>query len=270
MRVLDEGIDAVVVNYRSPYDLERFLESYLANPAQVPTSLWVANVDPTDWDRNQVKHYADLIPEATFVEFDTNVGYATAVNECLASGSRTVVAAFNADTKIYPGVLDGCYDKLLSHDDWGVIGPRQFDEFRRLTHAGIFGTNANPVLRGWLQHDREEFQAVRDDAVSVAGSAYFVKRAVWDELTDCPIFRRLAPKAKGAFLPTPFYYEETFCSYHARAHGYKVVYDGEDAMVHQWHCAVKINDKESWAAEQYAISRAMFREACEAHGIEHD
>lgn len=265
--MVGEGLDLVVVNYRSPYDLEMFLGSYVDNPASVPCNLWVANVDPQDWDRSQAKHLAGLVPDACFVEFDTNVGYATAVNECLSQGSRSVAAAFNADTKILPGVLDGCYEKLMAHDDWGVIGPRQFDEFRRMTHAGIFGTNTHPVLNGWLQFDREEFQSIREDAVSVAGSAYFIRRSAFDELTACPIYRKVAPGAKGPFLPTQHYYEETACSYHARAHGWKVVYDGEDAMVHQWHRASPVG---GWAEQQMPFSQEYFRVFCDAHEIDHD
>jgi GT2 family glycosyltransferase len=137
-----------------------------------------------------------------------------------------------------------------------------------ITHAGIFGTNDKPALRGWKRPDDGQFDEIRDDALSVSGSAYFIKRLCWDELTNCSKYRKIAPDAVGAFLPTPHYYEETFCSYHAREHGWKVVYDGETSMVHKWHKASPVGG----VAEKKHMpeSRKMFRAACDMHGITHD
>lgn len=267
MRVLDPGLDIVVVNYRTPDDLESWVNSFLKHEPTYPYDLWIANVEPRDWDQRHGRFMHDLVPHATYVEFPTNVGYATAVNRCLEEGSRSVVLAMNADTRITPGVLDECYEKLLSRPDWGVLGPRSTDELLRITHAGIFGTHEQPQLRGWLQKDRGQFSELRDDAVSVSGSAYFCKRHVWQELTDCPIYQSVAEGAEGAFLPTTHYYEETACSYHAVAHGYKVVYDGEDHLVHIWHRASPVG---GWAEQQMGASREFFRVFCDAHGIPHD
>jgi hypothetical protein len=129
--------------------------------------------------------------------------------------------------------------------------------------AGIFGTNAAPVHRGWNEIHRGQYLDV-SDAVTVSGSAYFVKRTVWEELANCSLYREVAPDAAGAFLPTPHYYEETWASYHCREHGYRVIYYGPITMVHKWHQASPVG---GWAEQQMPASRELFRRACVHHGI---
>jgi hypothetical protein len=116
--------------------------------------------------------------------------------------------------------------------------------------------------RGFHHPYSRTFQDVRDDAVTVSGSAYFVKRHVWDELTECPHFAWA--EAEGAFLPTRHYYEETWCSYHAISHGYRIVYYGLATMIHQWHRSSRIGTVEKLVPE----SRTLFEEACHRHNIE--
>jgi GT2 family glycosyltransferase len=181
-------------------------------------------------------------------------------------GNNEVLAAFNADTVLTPHVLEDCVNALHQNEDWGVLGPHQVDKQGLTTHAGIFGTNDAPQHRAWHQKDSPEYHDIQE-AVTVSGSAYFVKRSVWDKLTVCPIYAEKYPEALGAFLPTPHYYEETFCSYHSRAHGFKVMYYGMASMIHKWHTATPLG---GWAEEQLPISQGIFREMCDLHGISHD
>ena len=86
---------------------------------------------------------------------------------------------------------------------------------------------------------------------------------MWDELSDC----YQQPSGSGAFLETPHYYEETFCSDHAKSHGYKVVYFGESTFIHKWHQSSPIGGS---ADRKMTKSRDMYREACERLGIDHE
>lgn len=263
------GIDIVVVNYRTPGDLTAFLESLKRHPPTCRFTVGVENVEPTDADMTAGRLVA-AIPEAVQANLTThtsNIGYARACNYGAFGGVHDTIALFNADVELTEGALDDCRGALHFNPRWGILGPRQIDEQGRLTHAGIFGTLAQPSLRGWRQRDRNQYSAPRDDAVSVSGSAYFVKRAVWDELATCSVYQAVAPDAVGAFLPTPHYYEETWCSYHAQAHGYKVVYYGPVQVMHRWHRASPVGGH---AEKMMPISRDMFRQACDAHGIPHD
>jgi GT2 family glycosyltransferase len=261
------GVDLVVVNYRTPGDLARYLSAIEQSPPTTPTSLTIVNVEPTSKDDAVAARFADLpIENVSIVAHETNVGYARACNDAASRGGRPYLAFTNADVVLTPGAIDSCVEALEAHPDWGVLGPRQVDDSGRTTHAGIFGTNTSPKHRAWKLPNNDAYADVRD-AVTVSGAAYFIRRSLWDDLTVCPEYRAVAPDAAGAFLPTPHYFEETYCSYHARAHGSKVVYYGPVCVVHSWHRASPVG---GWAERQFSVSQATFRRACDAHGIAHD
>lgn len=272
--MMDPGVDVVVVNYQTPTDLRDFLRSFVKVQFEVPCTLYVVNVEPQKADAEVVEHELDGVKVPVgYALCPSNVGYARACNTAAVAikdynRPRKTLAFFNADTRLEDGVLDHCHWNLHQNNTWGVIGPKQVNDDGLITHAGIFGTNDKPQLRGWKKKDKGQFDEIRDDAVSVAGSAYFIKRHVWDELTFCPKYRKAAPEAQGAFLPTRHYYEESWCSYHAREHGWKVAYDGQVSMIHKWHRASPVGG----VAEKkyFPESRKLFRDACDQHGIKHD
>lgn len=253
------SIDLIVVNYHTPDDLAAFFVSLDRFPPTVPATLTVVDVEARGgpatlgWAGGTARRMA--IPD--------NIGYARACNLAAMDGAGDVVALFNADVEVTPNALDLCAAALMARDDWGVVGPCQIDHRNRIRHAGIFGTNSSPVHRGWNEIHRGQYNDVVE-AVTVSGSAYFVKRRVWNELTACRLYRDVAPDANGAFLPTSHYYEETFASYHCRSHDYRVMYYGPVTMVHKWHSASPLG---GWAEQQMPFSREYFRRACAHHDI---
>jgi GT2 family glycosyltransferase len=255
-------MDIVVVNYHTPQDLWRFLTALEKYPPPSSSTLTVVDVatEPGDaffeWSHGT----------ARWLGVEDNIGYGRACNLGASFGDDEIIAFFNADVEVTPGSLANCESALVGHNDWSILGPRQIDGQNRLRHAGILGTRTQPGHRGWAETNRGQYTDVCD-AVTVAGSAFFVKRAVWAELTACPIFRRVAPDEPGAFLPTPHYYEETWAAYHAQAHGHRVIYYGSVTLIHRWHQASPVG---GWADQQAPISRKMFRTACDEHGIGHD
>lgn len=256
------SIDLVVVNYHTPDDLDAFQASLNTHCPAEPATLTVVDVDTE--------------PSETCFEwaggtghrigFRHNIGYGLACNLAAARGDGELLALFNADIELTAGAIDVCAATLRSREDCAIVGPRQIDRAYRIRHAGIFGSHAAPAHRGWNEIDCGQ-HADTVEAVTVSGSAFFAKRAIWDELTDCPFYRAVDPAARGAFLATPHYYEETWASYHAWAHGYKVLYEGSVTIVHKWHRASPVG---GWAEHQLPASREMFRRACDAHGIPHD
>ncbi len=249
------GMDLIVVNYRTPQDLKGFLQSLATYPPEVPWELTVVNVDPTEEDKLAAhEHGMDF----GYVEFPTNVGYAKAVNRAALMGEHDVIGIFNADTKFTDNIATECHDVLQSDTKWAILGPRQVDSKGRITHGGFV-----PYERGFHGLDHPDYHDIRPDAATVSGSAFFVKRSVWQELTGCPLYEQF--KAEGAFLPTQHYFEETWCCYHARSHGYKVVYYGPSVMIHEWHRA---SSRGGFADQQFSRSKALFERACECHGIQ--
>jgi GT2 family glycosyltransferase len=259
------GLDLVIVNYQTAMDLRDCLASLVEVAPTVDYDLTLVNVSPLPADKLVLKDWERKAKITTYLEYSKNVGYARAVNAGLRDGQREVCVALNADILFLPDALELCHQALMAHDDWGVLGPRQIDDRGRFTHAGIFGTNTRPRHRGWHEANQGQHQDVQD-AVTVAGSAYFVKRSLWEELTACPVYQDFCG-SEGAFLPTNHYYEETWCSYHAASHGARVMYYGEATLVHRWHRASPVGGA---ADQQMSASRTLFRAACDAHGIPRD
>ena len=254
-------IDIVVVNYHTPEDLEEFTDSLYRHPPSQPATLTIVDVEA----EVQFEPFQWVGGPGIRLGFPDNIGYAGACNAAVTYGSGEHLALFNADVTLSDGAVDHC-SRWLNEPGVGVVGPRQVDAAGKIRHAGIFGSHRRPVHRGWGAQDRGQYHDVCD-AVTVSGSAYFVRRDVWRQLTLCPLYQEIVPDASGAFLPTPHYYEETWCSYHAAAHGHRVLYCGEVTVMHKWHRASPVG---GFADTQMPVSRALFRKACEHHGIECD
>lgn len=247
------AVDVVVVNYKTPDLLHEFIESY--EKYRFPNChLYIVDIQP-DGPFIDAEDY-------TYVAAEQNLGYARGCNLGASLGSNDVILLANADTQLSEGFLE-CYEELMSHPDWGVLGPRQVDEYNRITAGGIIGTETSIGQRGWQEQDQGQYSDVYE-AISVSGSLYFIKRAVWDELTRCEFMQAYEPEALGAFIHTPHYYEETACSYHARGHGYKVIYYGAVQMLHHWHRA---SEHGGWADQQVERSKAMMRQFLASHSI---
>lgn len=258
------AVDVVVVNYHTDDLLADFIRSYEAHKFEGCT-ITVVEVerDPTGADP-----YSTPVPFTgidRLLIFGENVGYAKACNAGAEKGTNDVILLANADTLLSAG-FEECYNALTHplSEEWGVLGPRQVDERGRFTAGGIFGTDTNIGQRGWQEQDVGQFSDIREDAKSVSGSLYFIKRGLWEELTNCPVMQQFSPGIKGAFIETQHYYEETACSYHARAHGAKIVFYGPVQMIHLWH---KASERGGWADMQVDKSKAMMRTFLGLHGI---
>lgn len=263
------SLQAVVVNYRTSGDLHRFLTTWKKN---APTSDWtltIVNVSPQPADVEVGEAFVD--DRTRHMCFDRNVGYAKACNAGADSVESSAYAFFNADVWFKDDAVQQVLNALDENPRWGVVGPKQMDSRRHITHAGIFGSHAAPVHRGWHQRDRGEYKDVLP-AVTVSGAAYFVQGDAWRELTNCEIYQKsvadlgIGP-ALGAFLPTQHYYEETWCSYHAAAHGWPVMYYGPATVMHEWHQASPVGGH---ADQEMSRSRTLFRVACDDHEIPRD
>jgi GT2 family glycosyltransferase len=254
------SIDIVVCDYHTPQLLADFITSYNTHHYEGCT-LTVADVEPTELRARDLAQEHQL----NYLAFNRNVGYGRACNEAVyhAGGTGEVILLANSDTRLTAGLAE-CADVLMAHGDWGALGPRQVNEHNQIVHAGIVGLEIKPYPRAWLEPDMGQHSYIDETTLSVSGSLYFVKRKLWEEMANCELYQAWQPGVNGAFLETPHYFEETFCSYHLRAHGYKVVYYGPVAMTHLWHRASTLGGD---ADRSMPMSRAMHRNACSVHSI---
>ena len=264
----EPGVSCVVVNYRTPRDLGEFVDSYVFQESAIDSELIIIDVDPTEQSYEESRN---ILSRHNFGfqywPFQENVGYGRACNFGSALAAKDVIAFFNADTSLLDDTLQLCHQGLIERPNAAILGPLQINKVGRVTNAGIFGTNQKPEIRGWKSRHPEKFRDIREDCVSVMGSAYFANHRIWDEMTNHLQYQKLFPGIEGAFLPTPHYYEETWVSYFARHLGYDVIYFGEAMMHHEWHQASKIGDVERRFMPH---SRKLFQETCDVFGIAHD
>lgn len=274
-------IDLCVVSFNTQPLLKRLVDTlhsdiddyswslYLQDNASTDRTLDYLNtccMDHPTWDGHVYEHMAAWAG-------DENVGYSAACNRLASMGHEKILGFLNADVWLKTEDVKAIQRAFDDDNSIDILGPKQRNEDGVITHAGIFGTNTAPKMRGWKSVDCED-KMYRDTtpAIGVSGSAYFIRRDVWDELAACETYKEFLnqkfglKESPGAFLPTPHFYEETWCSYHARAHGYNVVYDGRTSIGHTWHASSQVGSQDAHFRE----SRAIFRAACMFHHIECD
>jgi glycosyltransferase involved in cell wall biosynthesis len=266
-------IDLCIINYNTRPLLARFLDTLHSDIHQVPKAwnLYISDNGSTDdsleWLQNEGFKY-----QISAAFKNENIGYSAACNQLAAHSKGDIIALLNADVWMTSSDLFKINRIFEENPDIHILGPKQRDENGFITHAGIIGTNVEPKHRGWREYDPSDVMyRDRIDCVTVSGSAYFIRRDVWNALMNNEKYRELYPDATGAFLPTPHYYEETWCSYFARHLDYNVVYDGSVSVGHSWHASSpKPGEGFSEADSFFPISREIFRKACDYMGIERD
>lgn len=262
-------IDLCVINYNTRVLLGRFLDCLHSDLHTSPKTweLFIADNGSKDDSVDWLKYNYQRYKIRKFYHND-NIGYSGACNQLAAEGSGDVIAFLNADVWMTSDDVSRIDNIFKSNPNIHILGPKQRDENGFITHAGIVGTNTAPKHRGWREQDiNDSLYRDRINCVTVSGSAYFIRRDVWEDLSNNSQYREMFPNATGAFLPTPHYYEETWCSYFARHLGYNVVYDGSVSIGHSWHKSSAVGGE---ADSKFSISREIFRKACDQIGIERD
>lgn len=265
----DALLDLVAVAYNAPTELREFLVSVVF---QVDTPFTLTVIDNNSPDTKVQEILAEfsgrmnsnpMCRSSRFILNQENVGYARAINFGVSMGQAPYVGALNCDVQFKPKSASKIVREFQQPNNGavGILGPKTVNWNNQLTHAGIITTDKGDRHRWWMQPNSPKSS---DELMvpTVSGATYFIRRSIWDELTACERYRSVAPDAQGAFLPTQHYYEETWCSYHARAHGHLVKYQGNIEMIHNWHRSSAIGSISTGDAEEY------FRKACAAHDIE--
>jgi GT2 family glycosyltransferase len=266
-------IDLCVVNYNTRPLLQRLLDNLHVglNENNKFWNLYIADNDSSDdtvdWLNDNNHRY-----KIDGIDLNKNIGYSAASNRLATKGTNDIIGILNADVWFTNKDIEKIYQIFNQEPSIHILGPKQRDEYGNIKHGGITGTGKNPIMRGWNESDPKDIlYRDRINCVTISGSAYFIRRNVWDALTNNKQYQEIFPGAIGAFLPTPHYYEETWCSYFARHLGYNVVYDGSVSIGHSWHASSpKPGEGYSHVDAQFKLSQSIFRKACDYIGIERD
>lgn len=261
-------IDLLVVNYNTPKLLKRFLDVLHSDYEPDVWKLYLADNGSTDDSQEWIMENAASY-NIEEVIFNENIGYAKAINDLAFRSNSEILCALNSDVWFPTNHVKEVAQSFNELPNVGVLGVKQMDEEFRVRHGGIFWDRvSNPSHRAWTQYDPGD--RLCKDAQrcwTVSGSIYYVKRSVWNEITNHPKYRELYPDAKGAFLPTPHYFEETFCSQMTHHLGHDVWYDGRvQTAGHTWHASNSVGDNN----DKFAYSRQLYIAACNYIGIPHE
>lgn len=266
-------IDLCVVNHNSAILLKRMMDT-LHSDLDTVEKVWKLYIT----DNGSTDSFVDFMRSNSHnydidnLYLRNNIGYSAACNDMASRCNSDIVALLNGDIWMTSADVNRVQEIFDEDRDIHILGVKQRDESGRITHAGVVGTGSKPVIRGWMLEDKNDLMFKdRINCITVFGSAFFVRKDIWDEMTNHPEYRKIHPEAKGAFLPTPHYYEETWCAYFARHLGYNVVYDGTVSIGHSWHASTpRPNEGVSEVDKLFPVSREIFRKACDHFGIERD
>jgi hypothetical protein len=207
-------LDLVIVNYRTAAMTAECVRSFL-EWTELDHTLTVVDNGSGDGSAEMLSR---TFPQVRVLANPANLGYAKACNLGALAGQGDHLIFLNSDVLALPGWDRPLVACLEGDARIAVAGPKLVNAQNLIVGAGVVGTNAQPVIRGWQEPDRGQYDQPTD-CLSVCGAAYAIKR-------------RLIP-VLGLFDERYFfYYEEADYSYHAREMGCRVVYCPASKLVH--------------------------------------
>jgi GT2 family glycosyltransferase len=205
-------IDLCVVSYNTKPLLKRFLNTlYKGDHSTKIYDLLIADNGSTDGSAQWLDANKKLLSDTYAIMLNENIGYSAACNQLAAMGTGDIIGLLNADVWLTVQDVRSIQKSFDDHPEQAIMGPKQRDENGYVRHGGIIGTNTKPQHRGWNDYDPKDLKyRDRIECVSISGSAYFIRREVWEALTECSVYKEAVMKQNnevtGAFLPTPHYY----------------------------------------------------------------
>lgn len=264
-------IDLCVTNYNTIAQLEKLLTTLNSDlkTGVKPWKLYVTDngskTNMKSWMKTKIEKY-----NIDRVFFKKNNGYAVSSNYMASKGTSDIIGLLHSDVWLSTSDIIKIQNRFDSNPNVHILGPKQRNDNGLILNAGIFGTNAEPIYRGYMESDSLD-KLYRDfhECLDVPSSAYFIRRSVWNILTNHPKYKRLYPDSIGAFLNTPYFYEQVWCSYFARSLGYKVFYDGTISIGHTGGASTFLSPDHPQSRENVLlpISEKIFIYTCDHIGI---
>lgn len=229
--------DLIIVSYNTRAKLKTCLES-IRRQTDYPCRIWVIDNGSTDATRHLTRYF----PGVRWVWNKSNPGYGRACNQGVGLSEGRYIIFLNSDTEMTPGWLSPLIAALDSDDQIALVGPKLLSPDGRIVGAGVVGTNASPVLRGWMEPDEAGRFGFAMECISLCGA--------------CLAVRRSTLSAIGLFDPTYFhYFEETDLCYRARQLGYRIVYEPKSRVIH--HVSASCSNPR-FLRDQFQRSRVYF------------
>jgi GT2 family glycosyltransferase len=246
-------VAALVVDWSTPYDLERLIESATQQMEGLHWSVW-QNFHPQysaityDFQRNRPVNLVSVI------RANKNYGHGYGINRAAVAAMELWKPEYffvvNPDCEFRVPIIDDLIEFLEEDPKRWIVGPKQLDSKMRITAGGIFGTDTKPKHRHWRTPDPKNVLA-RDaqQAIMAAGSAFMIRSHHFQGL--------------GGMLEASHYYSDTWLSYHARAHGGEVWYYGKPWLIHEWHRSSPVGF--DGTDGNFLADKKLFQAKCREH-----
>ncbi len=130
-------LDIIIVNYNSTDYLVRCLESVYRGLAGRAVSIHIAD----NGSRDGVERLRFRFPEIDLHINACNLGFARAVNQCIAKSGSPFLLILNPDTIVGKEFFDSAIEFMETHPQVGVLGPKIYDhDFKVQGSARSFPT----------------------------------------------------------------------------------------------------------------------------------
>ena len=183
------------------------------------------------------------------IKNEKNEGYGKAVNTAIRHGSSKFIAILNSDVEVLSGWLGPLLETLDSDDKVAAVEPKLIGPNGNIDCAGVWGTNANPLIRFADENSFGRFGRVLEN-VYISGACIVTRRKTFEEL--------------GGFDERFFFFFEDmdFC-FKARYEGYKVLYIPHSVVVH--HRSKASESNKGQIHKWYTQSQLLFLEKWKHH-----
>lgn len=231
-------VDLIIVSYNTRSLLKKNIES-IEKYTDFPYRIWVID----NHSKDATKDLARFFPRVRWVWNQTNRGYGQACNQGFEMGQGDYVAFLNCDLLMTAHWLSPLIHRLESDESIALVGPKLLSPDGRVIGAGVIGTNANPINRGFNLPDDHHRYNFPMDCISLCGAALLAKRTLLKEKI-------------GLFDPNYFhYFEETDLCFQARSLGYRIVYEPDSVLIH--HLSKSCNNNQ-FLHDQFQRSKSYF------------
>ncbi len=224
-------LSVIIVNYNVKYFLEQSLCSLKAALVDIDAEIFVVDNYSAD---GSIDYLQPLFPWVTFIQNNTNEGFAKANNKALQLAKGKYILFLNPDTILAEDSLQQCIQFFTRHADAGAVGVRMIDgagaflpESKRAFPSPAVSfyklTGLSSLLPKSRFFNRYALGFLPEKAVHqvevLAGAFMMVRKAVLD--------------ITGGFDEQFFMYAEDIdLSYRIQQAGYKNYYLGNLTIVH--------------------------------------
>lgn len=231
--------DIIIVSYNTKDITEACIRSIERHTKEY--QLFIVDNNSTDGSVEMLEEY-ERQGRLRLIKNRKNEGYGKAVNAAFKKGSSAFVVILNSDIEVLSNWLEPLIERLSSDGSAAAVAPKLIGPDGVIDCAGVWGTNAKPLIRFSEKNDYSKFNRVLEN-VYLSGACMVTRRSTFAELGqfDEQFF---------------FYFEDMDFGFQARYHGYKLLYIPESVIVH--HRAKASTSNQEQAQQWYLQNQQRF------------